>query len=887
MLPGPILIVDDEPSNLALLKQILGDSYTLAFARNGAEGLAAARKHLPILVLLDVQMPDMDGYAVCRQLKSDPQTENTPVIFVSAMSEVGDEAAGFACGGVDYLIKPVSPAIVQARVRNHLSLVRAATLEHYVRQLELEQAQTARLSRIHAVLSGTNSAIVRIRQPQALLQEACRIAVAHGGFGLAWIGTADTAGGAIALSASEGGAGEPPDAQGPAGELVRHVMAHGATTLCDDAQGGAAFPQSCADARARGFQSLLGLPLHSPRGVIGAMLLYARAAGSFDAGEIKLLGELAGDIAFALEAIAHEQRANFLSNYDALTGLPNMGLFLDRLEQIEQSAQHSGGGAFVIALNLERFKQVNDAVGRNGGDQVLRAVAKRLSEDVGRPCTVARVGADNFALAGERGPDENISPLCASLIKLIGEPIELENGTVQLAARLGVAVYPADASDAESLFKNAEAALKQTKAMLARFQYYSQELNARLAEKAELERMLKEAVDAGQFTMYYQPKVDLNTGQISSAEALIRWQHPQLGMVSPDRFIPLAEETGLVVPIGDWVIRAVVAQQAQWQRAGHRIVPVALNLSALQFREGNVLHTIAHTLAEHKLDPRWLEVELTESLVMHDPLAAQQTMRDFRDLGLRVSLDDFGTGYSSLAYLKRFPFNYVKIDRAFVTDINQNPDDAAIATAIIAMAHSLRMGVIAEGAETEAQMQFLRSRQCDYLQGYYFSRPVPAAEFCAMVQNGKQVALAADTAGTPRTLLVIDDDDAFQNGIGRALRGEGYRIVRAASAHQAMDLLATESIQVVLCNQLAQHGRGKPPLPDIARMHPDSMRIVLSGHAELPAVLDAVNRGEIYRFLTPPWNEDILKQTINEAFQRYRPMADTVKKNGSLKQAAV
>ncbi|GAB2867174.1 hypothetical protein GCM10027277_40190 [Pseudoduganella ginsengisoli] len=864
MLPGPILIVDDEPSNLAVLKQILGDTYTLVFARNGADGLAAARKHRPTLVLLDVQMPGMDGYSVCRSLKNDPLTENTPVIFVSSMGEVGDEAAGFACGAVDYLTKPVSPAIVHARVRTHLSLVRAAALE-------LEQAKTARLSRIHAVLSGTNSAIVRIRQPQPLLQEACRIAVAHGGFGLAWIGMAG-ADGQISIAATEGADAGQADLQQSAAEVIRHILKSGATVVCNDVRSGGAFPHSCADALARGFESMVGLPLHSPRGVIGAMLLYAQAAGSFDEEEMKLLGELAGDIVFAQDAIANEQRANYLSYYDALTGLPNMGLFLDRLEQIEQNAFHSGGGAFVIVLNLERFKQVNDTVGRHGGDEVLRVIAARLGADLGRQCTVARVGADNFAVAGERGIDENVNTLCATLLKVVNEPITVHGTTVQLAARLGVSVYPADASDSESLFKNAEAALKQTKAVLARFQYYSQELNERLAQKAELERLLKEAVDMGQFTMFYQPKVDLRTGQIGGAEALIRWQHPVMGTVSPDRFIPLAEETGMVVPIGDWVIQAVCAQQAQWQREGQRIVPIAVNLSALQFRESNVLQTISGALEQHGLDPRWLEVELTESLVMHDPEAAQQTMRQFGELGLRISLDDFGTGYSSLAYLKRFPFHYVKIDRAFVTELTNNPDDAAIATAIIAMAHSLRMSVIAEGVETEAQMQFLRSRHCDYLQGFYFSRPVPAEKFNKMVQDGNQLALSSDLSRPPHTLLVIDDDETFQSGMQRTLRGEGYRILCATSAVQAMELLALHPVQVIVFNQLGKGFDRKSALSAAARMYPDTMRIVLSGQGELHAVLEAVNRGEIYRFLTQPWDEDILKLTIREAFQRYKPV---------------
>ncbi|MRV73097.1 EAL domain-containing protein [Duganella sp. FT92W] len=863
MLPGPILIVDDEPSNLAVLKQILGDTYTLAFARNGVDGLAAAHKHRPILVLLDVQMPGMDGYAVCRALKSDPRTEDTPVIFVSSMGEVGDEAAGFACGAVDYLTKPVSPAIVHARVRTHLSLVRAAALEQ-------EQAKTARLSRIHAVLSGTNSAIVRIHQPQPLLQEACRIAVSHGGFGLAWIGVAGPTG-KIAVTASEGEAAGQADVQQSASGVIRHLLGGGATVVCNDVRSPDGFPQCCEDAEARGFGSMVGLPLHSPRGVNGAMLLYAQGTDIFDPEEMKLLGELAGDIVFALDAIANEQRANYLSYYDALTGLPNMELFLDRLEQIEQNAFHSGGGAFVIVLNLERFKQVNDTVGRHGGDEVLRVIARRLGEDLGRQCTVARVGADNFAVAGERGIDENVNALCATLLNLVSEPMTVHGSTLQLAARLGVSVYPADASDSESLFKNAEAALRQTKAVLARFQYYSQELNARLAEKAELERLLKEAIDGGQFTMYYQPKVDLHTGQIGGAEALIRWQHPVMGTVSPDRFIPLAEETGLIVPIGDWVIRAVCAQQAQWQREGQRIVPVAVNLSALQFRESNVLQIISGALEQHGLDPRWLEVELTESLVMHDPHAAQQTMRDFGKLGLHISLDDFGTGYSSLAYLKRFPFQYVKIDRAFVTEISNNPDDAAIATAIIAMAHSLRMSVIAEGVESEAQMQFLRSRQCDYLQGYYFSRPLQAAEFNKIVQDSKQLPLASDLDRPEHTLLLVDDDEALLAGMQRTLRGEGYRILCATSASEAMDLLALQPVQVIVCNQLAQKPDRKPVLGSAARMYPDTMRIALSSQQQLGAVLDAVNRGEIYRFLTKPWDEDILKRTIREAFQRYRP----------------
>lgn len=869
MQAGPILIVDDEPSNLALLEQILGDQYTLAFARNGAEGLAAARKHRPILILLDVQMPDMDGYAVCRSLKSDPLTEDTPVIFVSSMSEVGDEAAGFACGAVDYIIKPVSAALVHARVRNQLSLVRAAKLEHYVRELELEQAKTARLSRIHAVLSGTNSAIVRIRQPLALLQEACRIAVAHGGFGHAWIGLADAAQ-AITLSASVDGAAAATGLPPPARDIVAHVLHHGAAAVCDDGKVPADCGANCADARARGYHSVLGLPLHASGGVIGVMLLYARSAGSFDDEERKLLAELAGDIAFALESIENEKRANFLSYYDALTGVPNTTLFLDRLEQLVNGARHEAGGAFVIALNLERFKQVNDGVGRHGGDQALRTVASRLSQELCRPCTVARIGADNFALAGELAPGDDLATLCEQVIELVSAPITIGEQAVQLAPRLGVAVFPADGGDAEALLRNAEAAQKQCKAALARFLYFSQELNARMAEKLELEQMLKRAIQEGQFVLYYQPKVDLRTGAIAGAEALIRWQHPERGMVPPDRFIPLAEETGLIVPIGDWVIRAVCAQQSAWLRAGGPVVPVALNLSALQFRQGNVLATLRSVLEEHALDPACVELELTESVVMQDPAIAQQTMLAFGALGLKLSLDDFGTGYSSLAYLKRFPFQYVKIDRAFITDVTNNPDDAAISMAIIAMAHSLRMRVIAEGVETAAQLQFLRARDCDYIQGYYFSRPVAAPAFHAMLAGGQCLDLGVCGAGPAPTILVVDEATELRDSVHRALGNEGYRILQARSASEALTVLATESVQVVLSDRMVHKRDGRPLISIVARLYPDTIRIVLSGYAELQAALDALNRGEVYRFLTKPWDDQLLKHTVVDALRRHQ-----------------
>jgi len=878
MSKNSILIVDDDPTSLARLQQILNNDYTLTFARNGTECLEDVRKHRPNLILMDIEMPGLNGYTLCRLIKSDPLTENTPIIFISALQEIGDETAGFQSGCVDYIIKPVSPSIVKARVATHLSLVRATMLERYVKQLEIEKAKTARLTRILAVMSDTNSAIVRIRAPQELTEEACRIAVDHGGFGVAWIGLASDSV-ALDLAACQG------IDQGQLLELLlaatdksslrktihEHVLNTHEAIVCNDVRTPMEYALTCRDAETRGYLSIIGLPFVNNEKIIGVMVLYAREANYFDAEEIKLLKELAGDISFALQAIESEKRANFLAYNDGLTSLPNTALFLDRLGQLIQSAERSRNNVFVIMLNLDRFKQLNDALGRHVGDQVLRILAKRLVDGFSGQCTIARVGADNFALAGELVSGTDVSILCEQIVDSLNKPFNADGKSLEVLARLGVSMYPADADGAESLFRNAEAALKQAKSFKARYSFYSPELNARIAEKMELESMLKSALEDKQFVLHYQPKVELRTGQIVGAEALIRWQHPERGMILPVDFIPLAEETGLIVQIGEWVIRTVCAQQAEWRRDGIPILPVALNLSALQFRDGDLLYVLSKALSDHGIVPGMVELELTESLVMQNPDAAGEAMRAFRDLGFKLSLDDFGTGYSSLAHLKRFPFNTVKIDRAFVTDITQNPGDAAIASAIIGMAHSLSMHVIAEGVETEGQLKFLRNRQCDQIQGFFFSRAIHADDFGSMLLDGKHLDMGQDFEAEQQALLIVDDDEKTLSSLEQCLRGQGYRIFQAADGTEGLELLAKNIIQVVVCSQRIATTDGVNFLTTAAKLYPDSMRIILSGYTELRSVLDAINRGEIYRFLTKPWNDEQLRENIQDAFRRYRP----------------
>lgn len=878
MAQNPILIVDDEPSNLATLKQVLGDLYPLVFARSGSDCLSAVKKHNPSLILLDVQMPDMDGYEVCRRLKADASTQTIPVIFISALGEIDNETTGFESGGVDYIIKPISPATVRARVRTHLSLVQTNILERYVKQLEIEQRKTARLSRIHSVLSGINSAIVRIQEPQPLFDAACQIAVEQGGFGVAWIGITNNLEATFNIISCRGIDTDllndtllSPPTDHPSKNIPLQALTKNKAVFCNNVQLASSQDKVCLDAHKRGYRSLIALPICSSENYKGVMVLYALELNYIDDEEIKLLSELAGDISFALQSIENEKKANFLSYYDALTALPNTALFLDRLSQLVHTAKRDTRSVFIIILNINRFKQINDSYGRHIGDHILCTLAFRLNERFSPTSSVARIGADNFALAFEPLPDDDIGVICEELLELVSLPFEIDKIEVNLTARIGIAAFPEDAKDSESLFKNAEAALKQAKATGKSYLFYSPEINARITERLDLENMVKRALGGEQFQLYYQPKVSLSTGKIVGAEALIRWIHPERGLVPPSDFIPLAEETGLIIPIGEWVVHTVCNQLKDWQAAQTPLVPIAINLSALQFRESDIYETINIALNEFQVSPKLLELELTESLVMHNPEEAEKIMRMFIGRGLHLALDDFGTGYSSLAYLKRFPFDTVKIDRAFITDITRNPEDAAIASAIIGMAHSLRMQVVAEGVETEAQMKFLQARHCDQIQGFYFSRPIPAEHFQALLEGDKKMLISQDTSAEEKTLLIVESEEPLVSALVRALRNQGYRLITSQNGNHALELLALHKIQVILCNQNIANSIDLDFISVVAKLYPETMRILIGGDIKLETVLDIINRGEIYRFLTKPWSEDLLRQNIKEAFKHYHP----------------
>ena len=429
-----------------------------------------------------------------------------------------------------------------------------------------------------------------------------------------------------------------------------------------------------------------------------------------------------------------EDWVQYLAQHDLLTGLPNRMLFSDRLSQAIAQAKRQQTQLVVLFANLDRFKNINDFLGHPVGNQVLQEAARRLAATVRESDTVCRQGGDEFILLvqGTSGP-EQAAQVAGKLLTALSQPYLVDGRELALAASLGIACYPGDGEDAEALVMNAGAAMHHAKELgRGQYQFFSQQLNADAHARLLLENDLRLALDRGEFVLNYQPKLDVASHRITGCEALIRWQHPSLGLVSPARFIPVAEETGLIVAIRDWVLEEACRVAVRLQTAGFPGLLMSVNVSALQLRQADFVERVSGILARTGLAPALLELEVTESMIMHDVAHATRILQQLNDAGVRLAIDDFGTGYSSLAYLKRFPIHVLKIDQSFVRDIMTDPDDAAIVQAIIALAHSLRLGVIAEGVECREQFDFLKAHRCDAVQGYLIAKPLAFEQLLAL-----------------------------------------------------------------------------------------------------------------------------------------------------------
>ncbi|OUD11737.1 putative bifunctional diguanylate cyclase/phosphodiesterase [Thioflexithrix psekupsensis] len=556
-----ILIVDDEIVSRYTVEVLLeSEGYQLIFAESGQEALLKAEQYMPDLMLLDVMMPDMDGFQVCQLLRANPRLAELPVVMVTALDDRESKLRGIEVGADDFMSKPFDRAELRARVRT------ITRLNRYRRLLETEE----------------------------------------------------------------------------------HLV--------------------------------------------------------------------------------------YLANYDLLTRLPNRSLLIERLRQAISRANRHQQSLAILVMDLDGFQIINDSLGHEFGDQILSEMAVRLAEVVPQGTTVARLGSDEFALMYEsRSLVNEVSNLIQNLLNVISKPIMIDAHDIVITASIGISVYPSDGEEALVLLKNANTAMSRAKLEGKNsYKFFTEEMNKLALERLILENHLRKALSRDELRLFYQPQIDLKSHRIIGVEALLRWQHPELGLVSPDRFIPVAEETSMIIAIGEWVLHTACAQCKQWQEQGLSPIRVAVNVSSRQFQNSDLFTTIENALSATQLKPHYLELEITESMLMEDDLTQKNSsfsmFSQLQKKGIHIAVDDFGTGYSSLSYLKRFPLNTLKIDRSFIKDVCSNADDAAITTAIIAMAHSLQLSVVAEGVEAEAQLDFLKQRHCEMAQGFLFSRAVPAHE---------------------------------------------------------------------------------------------------------------------------------------------------------------
>ena len=524
---------------------------------------------------------------------------------------------------------------------------------------------------------------------------------------------------------------------------------------------------SAADAIGRDTEFLLGsdrdqagvqeiqLALREQRGGHAVLRNYRRDGTLFwneysiapvrnDAGEVRHFVGVMNDVT---EAKTYEEQLAHQANFDTLTGLANRNLLNDRLNQAIANARRGGGTVATVFLDLDHFKVVNDSLGHNIGDEMLRRVAARLKACVRESDTVARLGGDEFVLLinarrqSEGGSIESdITALMHKLLTNVSAPLVLTDRPVRPTCSIGVAMHPQDGEDADTLLRNADAAMYRAKDLgRNRFQFFTADVHERIRRRMELESSLRQALERNEFELHYQPQVDLGTGTIQGVEALLRWRHPEKGLIPPAQFIGFAEETGLIVPIGAWVLENACRQNRAWQDAGLPAIPVAVNMSAKQCEQPDVDRVVAQALQRSGLAPRYLELEITESISMANPDESVPLMQRLKDTGVQLSIDDFGTGFSNLSYLRRFPVDRLKIDLSFVREITTDPSSLAISEAIITMSHSLNLKVVAEGVETEGQLQLLGARRCDMIQGYFFSPPVTAEAFARLMKEDRRL----------------------------------------------------------------------------------------------------------------------------------------------------
>ncbi|WP_122422760.1 EAL domain-containing response regulator [Pseudomonas viridiflava] len=696
-----ILIVDDDVHVRDLLEVLLQNQhYRTQTAESGEQALEMVEKHAPDLILLDIMMPGMDGYEVASRLKSGKTTSNIPIIMLSALDERSARISGLEAGAEEYLNKPVDSGELWLRVRN---LLRLKSFGDYMKDhnLILEdqlQQRTIDLERFRSVMDASDDAIFLINRNTMSLIEFNRRACQLLGY------TAD--------------------------ELQRKTPAELGDSSMEQLE--VVYDQIIAG---NGPSEPLETMIRDKSGRDVSVEIHRQA---YQAGNDWIIVGIVHDITRRKES---DQRLLKMAHYDSLTGLPNRDLFYTSLQMGLTQAAVSRWKLAVMTVNLDGFKNINETWGHVLGDQTLLEVSKRLARCLNASDTLGRVDGDEFALILMiREGQADTHQILERIRTTLRTPFQIEDQRVVMTASIGVALFPEDGEDARELVRHAYTAMNNAKKKgVDGYRFYTAQMNTEVSERLDLENAMREAVQQRAFEIAYQPKVSLEDGSICGLEALLRWPRPDQPRISPAVFVPVLESLALIGEVGSWMIDSVCAQIALWQRSGLGSFQVAVNVSGHQIEGSGLIADIGKALERHKVDPKWLEVELTESSLMENTSHTITTLQTLKNMGVRISIDDFGTGYSSLAYLRRFPIDKLKIDIAFIREVTSNPQDAAIARAIIELAHSLDLKVIAEGVETPEQRAFLTENHCDQIQGYLVSKPLPLDELELYLRSSQGV----------------------------------------------------------------------------------------------------------------------------------------------------
>ncbi len=560
------------------------------------------------------------------------------------------------------------------------------------------------------------------------------------------------------------------------------------------------------------------------------------------------------------------------ATHDMLTGLANGTLFRDRLNHAIEQARQRDTRLGMLLIGLDRFKVLNDHEGYSTGDEVLKAVAARLSQCVRKSDTLARLGSDEFAILIEavRAPEE-LEQLAGSVCDVLAQPMLVGERRLASTCSVGVSQFPQDGESAEKLLSYADAAMHQAKKSGRNtFQFFDSSALESGDRQASLERRLYRALDNDEFLLAFQPQVDLRTGRLCGLEALIRWQSPEEGLVLPGEFIPVAEESRLILALGEWVLKEACRQIRAWLDAGLPVVPVAINLAAAQFAEPHFDQVLAQILADHQVEAHYLALELTESMSMSNPERSIKMMHRLKGIGVSLVIDDFGIGFSNLSYLKRLPLDKLKIDRTFVSGLIHSPGDGSIVRSVIRLAHSLGLQVVAEGVESVGQVRVLAEEGCDSFQGYYFKPALCASDLPDLLRDQAGIDPATLARQTQEgTVLLVEDEKNVINSFVRLLRGQNIQLLAVSSAKEAYEILACQEIQVVVSDFRMPDQDGVCLLGNIKQLYPRTVRILMTGHVDTEMFQNTINQAEVFKFIAKPWSSEQVIGTLHEAFRRY------------------